>query len=789
ATMTTAGRLKIFGFRVDGKALSSEAVQVEWGDARIDPAGRSFAARSARVRGDFLKADVADAAVRLGDVPEVQGRLSVEADLPAVRAAARPWRTWPDGPDPRGLLKLTGQCKTLDGTYRVRSTAELIDPAGGARTAGVSVDGSYGLASGKFRVQVASDGFDLAPVAAQAEAFGAKLPAPPAGRVAIKATASRADADAPVVTSGSLQATALHVGGTEISSEVVKATWDDVRVNPADRSLAARTVHVTGEPMELTAEDVSVNLGGETAVTGRLDADADLGRCLALAGGFVERGRLPRITGRLTLRGKCAARDGRASFDGEGKIRGGAGGERVMLWVDGNGFHEKDSGAAGATVKLTRLNLAYLALAIEPFGPEGLKGLAGTVAANAEITRAGADAPILATGSASGMDLAVNGKAVPGGHLKLRWIKAGYLPATKDLSVKSVLLESEPAGINGQDIRVRWGPEVTAAGKLKVTADLAACHAAARPFVKLPDGPAPTGWLTLAGTVRTADGRIDAKADARIRELRRRAGDQGLPVLTAGVEGWYAARTGALAGDVNVSRADVAYLGRLAQTLGREGMAAYGGEVQVRTTFGRRASGAPIAAGGAGRLTGLSVDARPVAGADADFEWSGARIGPAGKDVAVALAKLTSALASVSARDVQCRFGEDLTADGKLTVRADLARCLAVARPIAKWKQTPPVAGRLEANATVRSGGGNVDLAASGGIDDFRYGTGAKVVQEKRIDFGVDARVNPSNQIIALNTFKVDSKLLATIAAGTVWEYRTRRVIDLKGRYRVGWDA
>ena len=378
---------------------------------------------------------------------------------------------------------------------------------------------------------------------------------------------------------------------------------------------------------------------------------------------------------------------------------------------------------------------------------------------------------------------------MPGGQLKLRWVKANYQGGVKGLAVQSLLLESDLASVNGQDVHVRWGKELAVDGKVEVSADLAACYAAARPFVTLPEGPAPTGWLSLAGSVRTADGRIELDGKGRIRELARRADDQAMPVLSAALTGWYAVKTGALGGDANVTRADLAYLGRLGQTFGRSELAPYAGMLQVRCTFGRRESAGAVVTNGRGQLTGLHVNGQPVKAADATFDWSGARFAADTKTFSVAAAQFASTMASLSAKDFRCRLDGPFTAAGNVDLSADIATCLYVARPIAKWKRPPPVAGRLGLVATMTSADGHVDIVGEGGVDGFKYGTGVKVVEDKRIDFSLDARVDPSAETLSLKLFQIDSKLLAATVSGTVGEYRTRRVLDLKGRYRLSWAA
>ena len=602
------------------------------------------------------------------------------------------------------------------------------------------------------------------------------------GKVALRREAGDA---APIQTSGQLEIAGFRAAGEEVSAAPVQIEWEDVELGPDGSVRSARSVLVRSDFAKLDIKDASARLGDSPVLAGQFSLTADVARCLKVARGFVKGEKLPRVAGQLAMQGRCEVTGGRASFQGDGKVTDG---QRVVLSLAGQGFHQAQTGAIGATVDLSAVDLAYVGAAARPFGPAGLGRLAGTVAGAVEIARAGAKAPVIAGGHLAGRDLAVDGKAIPGGQFKLRWVKAGYAPSARDVSVESLLLESDMAGVSASGVRVRWGGRIEATGKVDATIDLAACHAAAKPFLT-GDAPAPSGWLSLTANVTAAGGRTDLTGSARVRELRRQGDDTGAaPAVEADLTGWYARDSGAFGGDANVSRADLGYLGRLGQTFGRRELAPYAGIVQVRSTFSRKASGAPIATSGAGKLVGLSVNGRAVGRPDATFEWSGAEIAPDGKRIALAAAKVTSAVASLTARDVRCDFGETFSANGSVGIGADLAQCVAVAAPIAGWKQPPAVRGMASFTAVVRSAGGAVDVAGTGKVDDFQYGTGAKVIQEKRIDLEVDGRLDPAAETITLKTFRINSKLLAATAAGTVGQYRTRRVLDLKGQYRAGWE-
>jgi len=667
---------------------------------------------------------------------------------------------------------------------RYTASAAVVVVDGALKASGM---GFYDLADGSFHAAADIERAEIAPLTAAVSIAKAGDLSGYAGSAAGKVTLDRAaGAGAPIHTSGQLDITGLRAGGEEISAAPVQARWEGVELGADGAIRAARSVRVRGDFATVDVKNASVRLGDWPALAGQFRIAADLARCLKLARAFAPPGKLPTIDGQLEARGTAAMAGGRMTFEGDAKVTRA---QRVVLAAAGKGFSDSGTGAIGANVDVTRVDLAYAGAAAGPFGPAGLTRLAGEVDGAVEISRANAGAPLVAGGRLAGRDLAVDGKAVPGGQFKLRWVKAGFTPTGKDVSVESLLLESDMAGVNASGVRVRWAGAVEASGKLDATADLAACHAAARPFLR-GDGPAPTGWLSLTGNLRTSQGRIEVTGQARIRELRRPAGEAGpVPAVEASVAGWYAPATGGFGGDANVTRADLAYLGRLGRTFGRRELEPYAGIVQVRTTFSRRAAGAPIAASGAGKLAGLHVNGQAVDGSDATFEWSGAEVAADGKHLAAAKIEVRSVLASLSAEKVRCDLGEEFIAAGSVGIGADLGRCLAVAAPLAGWRRTPPLRGRARFTALVRSAGGAVDVAGGGHVADFQYGTGAKVLQDKRIDLNVEGRVDPGDRTITLKALRVRSDLLTATAEGKVGGYDTRRVVDLKGQYRLDWKA
>lgn len=310
---------------------------------------------------------------------------------------------------------------------------------------------------------------------------------------------------------------------------------------------------------------------------------------------------------------------------------------------------------------------------------------------------------------------------------------------------------------------------------LQVTADGARYGADDRRFELPRASLSQTGYLALADQKVSRFVATEAKADLN-----------GEVVATG--SGWYDLQKQAFHADVDAVRADLTFASSRAAALGMDDLDRYAGTLLVQATVDRGAGDQPIASDGNLVARDITVDGQPLIEQDATVNWSGVRLAPDTSQIRVESAQLKSALAAMTAKDVRWQSGEQLVLDGKVEGSADLARCLRAAGVVAKWEQTPAIAGRLSLDTNVATANGTVSLVGQGGIDQFEIGVGEQTVREDRLQFEYDAQLDQQKDKITVGKTRIASGPLSAELAGTIEQVSTTGVLALSGRYDASWE-
>ena len=538
----------------------------------------------------------------------------------------------------------------------------------------------------------------------------------------------------------------------EFDTAIVEGTG--LRVRRIDIGWGDDRFGATGDPRQLQAT-WRFDLSGLRRRLGQL-IDLGEGQLLGVASG----------SARATLTDKRVAFELASRIEDDGPA----------LEATAKGWYQTGDRTFHVEGKVPRARLDYLARAASAVGFDGLAGYGGRVGLTATADRGKGDGPIVTAGSADVTGLTLNAKPLVAGTLTARWRNLRYDPATRQLT-------GEQADITGEHLALavtQFGADLS--GKLDVyasltyQADLPWCLDVARRVTGREDLPRGKGRAAGTLTVTTPEGRLVFDTTASVTSSAAAALE-----LTA--KGWFDPDVEGFHLDLDLRRADVAWLEAFLKSTGREGPARLtGGVARLRTTVSRASSDAPVLAAGSGTVAGLAIDGKPVGKEDMTFRYSGVEFDQAGKSLAVASAALTGPAANLSVADLRAELGEELRMDGKLTADADLARCLTLATPFAGWKKTPEIFGRLTWTGQLRTAGDTVDLAGAGSIKPFRFGTGDKAITEPEVRFVQHVVVDRRSETITVDKADLSSQLVTAAVSGTIRQFRSQRVLDLSGR-------
>ena len=196
-----------------------------------------------------------------------------------------------------------------------------------------SVTGVYDLGSQGFEVTVDVHSGRVESLGPWAEMLGARagVGARYGGVLAVQeASVTRANAESPILSTGSGSVTGLRVDGKAMGAtdEVISLQWFDLTVGGDLKSLEAKRVIVKASMGTLTATNVRWTAGKESDLSGgkKSDLNSDLhfsgalARCLAVAAPFAEWASVPPMTGRVDFTGDVELQGGRIRLGGTGGV-------------------------------------------------------------------------------------------------------------------------------------------------------------------------------------------------------------------------------------------------------------------------------------------------------------------------------------------------------------------------------------------------------------------------------------------------------------------------------------
>lgn len=328
---------------------------------------------------------------------------------------------------------------------------------------------------------------------------------------------------------------------------------------------------------------------------------------------------------------------------------------------------------------------------------------------------------------------------------------------------------------------VTGGLRVTRADEnaVNVTLDAGADHVhyatADRRFDVQKLGVQHAGTLTLAEQKAT---RFD------IRRLELDADGQ----IVASTTGWVDLAKEAFEAVAEVRRADLDFVAQRSAALGVAELSRYGGALAAEARIGCAGAGQPITT--TGWMTGqaLAADGQPLLEGESKLTWTGVEVTPDGAHVAAESVQFASAAAHVDATGVRLATGDtvDLRADVKAD--ADLARVLRAVGVVARIEPPPQIAGAFAFRGKLATSGSQVSASGGGGVDHLSIGAGETTVREPRVDFEFDAKLDPPQERLALERFKLTSKPFAAELSGTIEQYAGPANLALRGRYDAGWE-
>ncbi|KKL51880.1 hypothetical protein LCGC14_2291070, partial [marine sediment metagenome] len=165
--------------------------------------------------------------------------------------------------------------------------------------------------------------------------------------------------------------------------------------------------------------------------------------------------------------------------------------------------------------------------------------------------------------------------------------------------------------------------------------------------------------------------------------------------VTAEGDGFYDLKTSAFRGRLVVERADLAWIDRLVQGLGRPAPKRLAGVLTCQASAARSSADGPIVISGGLTGQGVTVDAKPLTPGEVKLTWQEAALTPADKRVAIKRVALKGSAVDLLGRDVSVSWGERRELAGKLDLQADLAGLHRAARAFRTDLPLPAPVGRL----------------------------------------------------------------------------------------------
>ncbi len=217
----------------------------------------------------------------------------------------------------KAALKQTGHLELASGRVVKLVTSGFAADVDGQVVA--SGSGWFDFDQGTCSAEADVKNADLAYLGSKAAGYGVKDLNRYAGTAAVRVKIDRASADGPVVSGGQAALRNATVDGELLAKQDIVLGWSDARWSPALGTLSIETAELDSGLARATARQVHLETRERLSLDGKVEATADLARCLATAGRIGQWKTPPQIAGRLTLAGTCASTAG--AIDASGNCR------------------------------------------------------------------------------------------------------------------------------------------------------------------------------------------------------------------------------------------------------------------------------------------------------------------------------------------------------------------------------------------------------------------------------------------------------------------------------------
>ncbi|MCP4707328.1 MAG: hypothetical protein GY869_01775 [Planctomycetes bacterium] len=252
--------------------------------------------------------------------------------------------------------------------------------------------------------------------------------------------------------------------------------------------------------------------------------------------------------------------------------------------------------------------------------------------------------------------------------------------------------------------------------------------------------------------------------------------------------GSYNFADGGVHGTLDLVRTDLAWLARQIPAEQNPNLSRYAGSISLKASVDRAANEAVLISTGDMRLQGMTVDNQPLSNQEIGIFWSDMQVDPALEYIDVAGGQINSDLINLNADNLHYQIYPVRSADGQVELRADLKR-LADASELIFQKQYPEnLTGQFMWTGTCRTTDSVVSLTGAGQINNLQIGAGPTAFRDNRIDLIHDTEMDRQSQVIQLKQTEFSSSILSAQLEGTVSDYNSTALVDLKGNYEGSWD-
>jgi len=262
--------------------------------------------------------------------------------------------------------------------------------------------------------------------------------------------------------------------------------------------------------------------------------------------------------------------------------------------------------------------------------------------------------------------------------------------------------------------------------------------------------------------------------------------DLGGQVIVA-ADGFYEVDKKAYSANLDVSKADLAYLAPRATALGMPELARFSGNLTAKATAKCDGANQPMITSGSATAMNVAVDKKPALEGTTNVQWTQLKVGATGDRIDLESAKIDGPSARIDARQLVWQSGAagDLRAD--ISGNAELASLLRTAAAFSGDPNTPAISGRWSIEGKIASAGGDLSINGRGGVDNLVVGEGKDAIREKRLEYEIDGKLDSKSRL-TLSKGRIVSTPLTADITGSIDQLNTTRVLALRGSYDASWE-